>query len=79
MPTSGPSPSRLGSGDLMLENAVARICLEPVAPELPQWASIRDGKVTLGRTRLRTALRSHRPRQPKHLFTINWTDSGPPR
>jgi hypothetical protein len=67
-----------GSSDLMLENAVARICLEPVAPELPQWASISNGQVTLARKRRRrTALRSHRPRRPNHLFTINWADSGP--
>ena len=73
-----PLPNIHGVDNLMLENAVARICLEPVAPELPQWASIRDGKITLGRTRRRrTALRSHRPRQPKYLFTINWADSGP--
>ena len=73
-----PLPNLHGIDSLMLENAVARICLEPVAPELPQWASVRDGKVTLGRTRRRrTALRSHRPRRPKYLFTINWADSGP--
>ena len=73
-----PLPNIYGIENLMLENAVARICLEPVAPELPQWASIRDGEVTLGRARRRrTALRSHRPRQPKYLFTINWADSGP--
>lgn len=66
------------STEMMLENAVARICLEPVAPELPQWASISNGQVTLGRKhRRRTALRSHRPRRPNHLFTINWADSGP--
>ena len=64
--------------DLMLENAVARICLEPVAPQLPDWASISNGKVTRARRRRpRTALRSHRPRRPLYLFTINWADSGP--
>ena len=73
-----PLPNIHGIDNLMLENAVARICLEPVAPELPQWGSITDGKVTLARThRRRTALRSHRPRRPRHLFTINWADSGP--
>jgi hypothetical protein len=73
-----PLPNLYDTDHLMLENAVARICLEPVAPELPQWASVSGGKVTLARQRRRrTALRSHRPRRPKYLFTINWADSGP--
>jgi hypothetical protein len=73
-----PLPNLHDIDHLTLENAIARICLEPVAPTLPQWASIRDGKVTLARSRRRrTALRTHRPRRPKYLFTINWADSGP--
>jgi hypothetical protein len=73
-----PLPSLHDGNSLMLENAVARICLEPVARQLPQWASISDGRVTLARRRRpRTALRSDRPRRPKYLFTINWGDSGP--
>lgn len=73
-----PLPSLYDIPHLMLENAVARICLEPVTPALPQWASIRDGKATFARaSRRRTALRSHRPRRPNYLFTINWADSGP--
>jgi hypothetical protein len=73
-----PLPSLYGGDHLTLENAVARICLERVAPRLPQWACVSNGKVTLARKRRRrTALRRHRPRNPRHLFTINWADSGP--
>lgn len=72
-----PLENHHGGQEMMLENAVARICLEPVAP-LPTWASISNGKVTRARPRRRrTALRSHRPRRPLHLFTTNWADSGP--
>ena len=60
----------------MLENAIARICLESAQRSLPQWAMVRDGKVTLGRRRQRTARRARKLR-PVHLFTINWADSGP--
>lgn len=73
---TGPRASERGSNALMLENAVARICLESAQRSLPQWAVVRDGTVTLGRRRQRTARRERKLR-PIHLFTINWGDSGP--
>lgn len=72
----GPRASELGSDNLMLENAVARICLESAQRSLPQWAVVRDGTVTLGRRRSRPGRRARKLR-PLHLFTINWGDSGP--
>lgn len=72
----GPRASELGSHALMLENAVARICLESIQNDLPQWAVLRDGSVELGRPR-RRAKRRTRDLSPLHLFTINWGDSGP--
>jgi len=61
---------------LILENAVARICLEPIANELPQWAAIRNGSIERGRPLTRLTLRD-RNLAPLHLLTINWGDSGP--
>jgi hypothetical protein len=73
-----PLPNLYETNHLTIENAVARICLEPVAPELPQWLSVRDDRVTLARSGRRCrALRSHRPQQPNHLFTINWATIAP--
>ena len=71
----GPQRSALDS-TRMVENAVARICLESVDAQLPQWASISNGEVVLGR-RTRRAPRRRRSLSPEHLFTINWADSGP--
>lgn len=73
-----PLASETGSDRLMLENAVARICLQPIRKRLPEWASISAGTVTLGRRRSppRSPARRRRLR-PRHLFTINWGDSGP--
>lgn len=66
-----------GYSDLSLPNAVARICLEPVQGELPQWGRVTDdGAVKLGRQYRPEANRPVRP-MPRHLFTINWADSGP--
>ena len=73
-----PVPNLYETDHLTLENAVARICLEPVAPELPQWLSVPDDHMTLAGPRRRyRALRSHRPQQPNHLFTINWANIAP--
>ena len=71
-----PLPSETDNDDLMLENVVARICLETIQHRLPQWASVSEACVTLGRrvTRKRGLVRSL---QPRYLFTINWADSGP--
>ena len=63
------------TGDFtQLEAAVSSVLLKSVLHELPQWAVIRNGKVTLGRK----ATRSKRTAfSPQHLFTLNWADSGP--
>jgi hypothetical protein len=38
-------------GNKSIASAVARICLEPVQGDLPQWGQVRaDGQVNLGRT-----------------------------
>ena len=75
---SGIAPilSLYKSDALMLENAVARICLTAIDAKLPQWASLSRGRVTLGRKPAR-ADRTRRHPRPVHLFTINWADSGP--
>jgi len=72
----GPRRSAFGSKRLMLQNAVARICLEAVAAELPQWAEVRDGVVITGRPLAPVTTRG-RALAPRHLFTINWADSRP--
>ena len=72
----GPRLSELDSNSLMLENAIARICLESISDQLPQWAVVHDGDVTLARPRRRVARRL-RALSPVHLFTLNWADSGP--
>jgi hypothetical protein len=65
-----------------LSAATAAVVLERVQDELPQWGSVRydaDGnpQVTLGREiRERSASRTVEL-TPRHLFTINWADSGP--
>jgi hypothetical protein len=71
-----PLRSETDNDDLMLENVVARICLETIQHRLPQWASVSHARVTLGRrvSRKRDLVRDLRPR---YLFTINWADSGP--
>jgi len=72
----GPRRSEFGGKRLMLQNAVARICLESVAAELPQWAEVRDGVAITGRPLAPAATRG-RALAPCHLLTINWADSGP--
>lgn len=63
--------------EISLENAVARICLNPIQRRLPQWAAFDpNGGVVLGR-----AIRPRPDRPvvalPQHLFTINWADTAP--
>jgi hypothetical protein len=72
-----PLPSEMEFEELMLENAVARICLEAIQQRLPQWAAISGGEVTLGRKISAARRASDRNVRPRHLFTINWADSGP--
>jgi hypothetical protein len=57
--------------------AVASIVLERIQGSLPQWASVSDTSVTLGRNyRDRAAVRTVEL-TPRHLLTINWADSAP--
>lgn len=71
-----PQRSETGCHDLIVENAVARICLESIANDLPQWAAIGNESMVLGRARTRRTSNGRRL-APVHLFTINWGDSGP--
>lgn len=71
-----PQPSETGSNGLIIENAVARICLESIANELPQWAAIGNGTIVRGRAVARRKSPARHP-APVHLVTINWGDSGP--
>ena len=57
--------------------AVAAILLERIQDQLPQWASVRDGKATLGRTLRDRAADRTVEITPVHLVTINWADNGP--
>ena len=63
-------------GDLSLNNAVARICLELIREGLPQRAEIYpDGRISLGPD---TQYETHRPlvEIPRQLFTVDWADFG---
>jgi hypothetical protein len=71
-----PLPSGTGYEGLMTENVIARICLRSSTVSLPQWASVSPRGVTLGRRESRRRP-ARRRRRPRHLFTINWADSGP--
>jgi hypothetical protein len=64
----------LGSATL-LDAAVAAILLKSIRDQLPQWALVGQDKVTLGRKRVRPVRGV--VFKPKHLFTVNWADSGP--
>ena len=57
--------------------AVAAILLERVQGGLPQWASVSDGHVTLGRNYRERAAQRTVELTPRRLLTINWADSGP--
>jgi hypothetical protein len=62
---------------ISLDNAVARICLEHVQDQLPQWAEMYpDGRIILGRT-LRPVINRPVVLIARPLFTINWAESGP--
>jgi hypothetical protein len=62
-----------------IDAAVAFIVLERAEQRLPQWSAIRDDKLILGRERRGASKIPNRKvlLQPRHLFTINWADSGP--
>jgi hypothetical protein len=59
--------------------AAAFVVLESVETRLPQWAAVREDSVILARKHRDDAKIPDRKilLQPRHLFTINWADSGP--
>ena len=57
--------------------ATAAILLERVQNRLPQWASVRDDQVTLGRNIRDRAAERTVELTPQFLLMINWADSGP--
>ena len=57
--------------------AVAAILRERIQDRLPQWASVSEGKATLGRNLRDRAAERTVEITPTHLVTINWADSGP--
>ncbi len=57
--------------------ATAAILLERVQDRLPQWASVRDDQVTLGRNIRDRAAERTVELTPQFLLMINWADSGP--
>jgi hypothetical protein len=58
-----------------LDAAVASILLGKVRDVLPQWAAIRGEEVAAGRKNVRRSANAEYA--PKHLFTLNWAESGP--
>jgi hypothetical protein len=63
----------------LIDAAVAFIVLEQAEQRLPQWAAVNDDGLVLAR-KLRDASKLPNRKvilQPRHLFTINWADSGP--
>jgi hypothetical protein len=67
-----PLPSEIYER-FMLENAVARICLQAVQENLPQWIS----ESAVGRTISEDPPARRRTVRVRHLFTIDWATGGP--
>ncbi len=63
-----------GGSITLLDAAVAAVLLKSTRAELPQWAVVDKGVVTLGRPNRQSVRSAYKP---KHLFTLNWADSGP--
>jgi hypothetical protein len=62
-----------------IDAAVAFIVLERAEQRLPQWSAIADNELLVAR-KYRDASKVPNRKvvlQPRHLFTINWADSGP--
>ena len=57
--------------------ATAAILLERVQDELPQWASVREDHVTVGRNLRDRAAERTVELTPQFLLMLNWADSGP--
>ena len=81
---SDEAVSRLGFDKVLhhyrrIDAAVAFIVLERVEQRLPQWSAIPDDKLIVAREyRDDTKVPNRKVLlQPRHLFTINWADSGP--
>src|SRR5690349_12416750 len=62
-----------------IDAAVAFIVLERAEPRLPQWSTVRNDELIFAREYRDSARIPNRKvvLQPRHLFTINWADSGP--
>jgi hypothetical protein len=62
-----------------IDAAVAFIVLERAEQRLPQWSTVRDDELILAREYRDPNKIPNRKivLQPRHLFTINWADSGP--
>jgi hypothetical protein len=63
----------------LIDAAVAFIVLERAEQRLPQWSAIRDDELILARKYRHASKIPNRKvvLQPRHLFTVNWADSGP--
>lgn len=57
--------------------AVSQILLHHVQGTLPQWASVKDDKVSLNRKKHKRHADARLVFNPKLVCTINWADSGP--
>ena len=63
--------------DAPIANAVARICINVIQNRLPNWTAV-DSDGTFISARPPVPLRpAPVVSLPRHLFTINWADSGP--
>lgn len=60
-----------------VDHAVAAILLERVQRQLPQWSVLREDEVFLARDYRDRAAERVIEVTPRHLFTLNWADSGP--
>jgi hypothetical protein len=67
-----------GGRELTLANAVARICLQNIQCDLPQWAGVDlEGRPTVARKITSNVKLPTRVLVSRHLFTINWSSSWP--
>jgi hypothetical protein len=62
-----------------IDATVAFIVLERAEQRLPQWSAIADNELIVARKYRDASKVPNRKAvlQPRHLFTINWADSGP--
>jgi hypothetical protein len=63
--------------DAPVANAVARICVNVIQNRLPNWTAIDVDEKFISSRKVTPARRAPVVSLPRHLFTINWADSGP--